>query len=313
MHRVLLSGWFSFLHGEVTTGDVLALRRVQEVLHRAGVPYDTAWSPVFRPGALRLTDAAPEAYSHVVFLCGPLQGPEVEVLHRQFAGCVRIAVGTSVPDAGTPAAARFHSVLPREAPGTAPPLDLAALAPGTAPVPVVGLILGQGRHGQHGHGHGHGREAVHALTRWLGAQDCARLPLDTHLDSGDWRLCAHPGQVQSLLGRLDTVVTDRPHGLVLALRAGVPVLAVDPVAGGAAVTAQARACDWPAVVAADRVGFAECERWWSWCLEAGGRRLARERSAGLTPARTHDRAHELLSVLRAFGSGEDGHPALKDC
>jgi Polysaccharide pyruvyl transferase len=38
-----------------------------------------------------------------------------------------------------------------------------------------------------------------------------------------------------IVGRLDFVVTMRLHGLVLALKHGVPALAVDPVADGAAV------------------------------------------------------------------------------
>jgi polysaccharide pyruvyl transferase WcaK-like protein len=44
-----------------------------------------------------------------------------------------------------------------------------------------------------------------------------------------------------VISRLDLVITMRMHGLVLALKHGVPALAVDPVAGGAKVTAQAQA------------------------------------------------------------------------
>jgi hypothetical protein len=57
----------------------------------------------------------------------------------------------------------------------------------------------------------------------------------------------------------------------------VPVLAVDPVAGGAKVTAQARACGWPALVPAEHASDAELDHWWSWCL-GPGRDLARRRS-----------------------------------
>ncbi|WP_371237484.1 hypothetical protein [Streptomyces pimonensis] len=53
--------------------------------------------------------------------------------------------------------------------------------------------------------------------------------------------------------RLDPVVTDRPHGLVLVLRVGTPVLAIDPVAVGAKVTAQAHACGWSALLTAERL------------------------------------------------------------
>jgi exopolysaccharide biosynthesis predicted pyruvyltransferase EpsI len=61
-------------------------------------------------------------------------------------------------------------------------------------------------------------------------------PLDTRLDSRDWRLCSTAEAFMSLVPRLEVVVTTRLHGLVLALPAGVPALAIDPVAGGGKVT-----------------------------------------------------------------------------
>lgn len=69
--RVLVTGWPSFLHGEATAGDVLAMAAVQDALAAAGIPCDLAWSPVFRPGRRTLDDAPPGAYSHLVFACGP--------------------------------------------------------------------------------------------------------------------------------------------------------------------------------------------------------------------------------------------------
>ena len=40
-------------------------------------------------------------------------------------------------------------------------------------------------------------------------------------------------EVESLIARMDVVLTTRLHGLVLALKHGVPVVAIDPIAGGA--------------------------------------------------------------------------------
>ena len=73
--RVLLTGWFSFLHGEATAGDVLAAEAVGGALDDAGIPYDTAWSPGFRPGALHLETADPAAYADVITVL--LNAPEV--------------------------------------------------------------------------------------------------------------------------------------------------------------------------------------------------------------------------------------------
>ncbi|MEJ1197283.1 MULTISPECIES: polysaccharide pyruvyl transferase family protein [unclassified Streptomyces] len=297
--KTLVTGWFSFLHGEATAGDVLALRRVEEVLRDAGLAYDVVWSPGFRADGAHFADVDPAAYSRLVFVCGPAHGPQVEEVHRRFAHCVRIAVGVSVVDPASPAVTGFHEVLARDAAGAAPTLDLAARAPALPARPVVGVVL---THGQHEYGGQRRHEEVAAgLTRWLAGKDCARLELETRLDAHDWRLCGTPAQLEAVLARLDLVVTDRLHGLVLALRAGTPALAVDPVAGGAKVTAQARACGWPALVAADRLAEDVLEHWWHWCL-TGGRDEARRIGAGFRAAdAAADAADGLVAALEAPG------------
>ncbi|PXY21773.1 polysaccharide pyruvyl transferase family protein [Prauserella endophytica] len=268
--RVLVTGWPSFLHGEATAGDVLSMRRIGAALAEAGVETDSAWSPRFRPGALRLDDAAPDRYSHLVFACGPAHGEQVRGLHERYASCRRIAVGVSVIDPGDPAVTGFHQVLARDGAGPPRP-DLAASAP-TSPVPVAGIVLAPG---QREYGDRRRHEQVHkALLAWAAGLDCARVPLDTRLDAADWRHCATGDQFVSLLGRLDVVLTTRLHGLVLALRAGVPALAVDPVGGGGKVSAQARALGWPAVVAAEDVTDERLDQWWRWCLSPSARQHA---------------------------------------
>jgi hypothetical protein len=280
--RVLVTGWPSFLHGEATAGDVLAMEAVREELTRAAVECELAWSPVFRPGALTLEEADPARYTHLVFACGPLQGQDIERLHRRFSGCRRVAVGVSVVDIADPAAAGFHVILPRDGSGVPPMGDLAsAPEPERAPemVPVAGVIRVSGQAEYPGRAR---NEAVcAALTQWLDGCGCALVPLDTRLDPRDWRLCGTPAELEAVIGRLDLVITMRMHGLVLALKHGVPALAVDPVAGGAKVTAQAQAWQWPAVVT---IGLDEAteealdpgrlDEWRDWCLSPAGRDAA---------------------------------------
>ncbi|MFJ4624136.1 polysaccharide pyruvyl transferase family protein [Streptomyces sp. NPDC088812] len=297
LRRILVTGWFGFLDGEATAGDVLALDRVRDVLRQAGLEHDVAWSPGFCPGGLHLSRVRPEDYSHLVFVCGPLHGPQIEELHRRFAHCARIAVGVSVVDADGPAVTGFHRVLARDGDGPDPTCDLAARAPALPARPVVGVIL---THGQHEYGARRRHERVaEEVTRWLSGRDCARLELETRLDTHDWRLPATPAQLESVLSRLDLVVTDRLHGMLLSLRAGVPALAVDPVEGGAKVTAQARACGWPALLPAERLDAAALDRWWQWCTTSG-RDLAREIGAGFRRGGP-DSADGLLRALRTPG------------
>ncbi|AXB42388.1 polysaccharide pyruvyl transferase family protein [Amycolatopsis albispora] len=272
--RVLLTGWPSFPDGEATAGDVLSLRSVRSALTSARIDNETAWSPVFRPGAMRLEDAEPSRYSHVVFVCGPAHGAQVRRLHERFGDCHRIAAGVSVIDPEDPAVTGFHRVLARDEPGGARP-DLAWHA-GTTRTPVIGVALAPG---QREYGGRRRHELVHgALDRWLSTLDCVRLPVDTRLDSRDWRNCATPDQFGSLLARLDALVTTRLHGLVFGLRAGIPVLAVDPIEGGGKVTAQARALGWPALVGAESVAEpGVLDHWWSWCLSERGRTAVHRR------------------------------------
>ncbi|WP_129843227.1 polysaccharide pyruvyl transferase family protein [Streptomyces sp. RFCAC02] len=298
--RTLVTGWFSFLDGEATAGDVLALRRVLAVLDGRGVPYDVAWSPGFRPDGLALEDARPADYERLVFVCGPLHGPLVAGLHERFAGCRRVAVGVSVIDPDDPAVTGFDAVLARDAAGRAPAADLSLRAPAEPRTPVVGLVLTQGQR-EYGARRAHG-EVAERVTAWLADTRCAPVVLETRLDTSDGRLCATPAQFLSALERMDAVVTDRLHGLVLALRAGVPPVAVDPVRGGAKVTAQARACGWPAVVPAERLDERRLDGWLAWCLGRGARAAAvRRRWLAAAP----DPADGLLPALGAVTGAPD--------
>ncbi|MCC5477959.1 polysaccharide pyruvyl transferase family protein [Streptomyces barringtoniae] len=117
-------------------------------------------------------------------------------------------------------------------------------------------------------------EAKVRLTGRTAGKDCARLAADTRLAAGDWRLCATAEQFLALVSRCDLVVTTRLHGLVPALRTGTPVIAVDPVSGGAKVGAQARAVGRPALVDAGAPSEELLDHWWRWALSRAGRTAA---------------------------------------
>jgi hypothetical protein len=299
----LIVGWFSFLHGEATAGDLLSMETVRAALGDAGIDHDVAWSQVMCPdGGLRLDQVAPRRYTHLLFVCGPAHGQPVRDLHRRFAGCHRVALGVSVVDPADPAVTGFHQVLPRDAPGEPPRPDL-AIYPRPGTVPVAGVLL---THGQREYGERRRHEHVTAeLSAWLRGTDCGRVELDTRMDPRDWRLCASPGQLESILRRLDVVVTTRMHGLVLALKNGVPALAVDPVAGGGKLSEQATAWLWPALVTADGIDGRSLDRQWAWCLSARGRLAA---AASAARARRSSPAHvrDLLRILGQSPSREAG-------
>lgn len=294
--RVLITGWPSFLHGEATAGDVLAMEAVFEALTGAGVPSEMAWSPVFRPAGPSLTELDPARFTHLVFACGPLMGAPVQELHERFARCRRIAVGVSVVDPADPAVLGFHTVLARDGSGGEPRRDLASEL-SIPDVPVVGVMLAPPQP-EYGLRRRH-EEVDRELTGWLNGRDCARVPLDPRLDLYGWRSATTPAQAEAVIRRLDLVVTTRVQGLVLALKNGVPALAVDPVEGGAEVAAQARAWGWPGLVMAGSglpvLPPGELDRQWDWCL--AGRAAAAAWDVGLTPGTPL--TQDLLAVLGA--------------
>lgn len=309
--RVLVVGWPSLREGEATAGDVLAMDTVAGALAAEGIPRDLAWSPVLRPECLSLDAADPGRYTHLVFACGPLTGPGVAGLHEKFRGCRRIAVGVSVPDPADPAVTGFHVVLPRDGPGVTPAGDLSAVpsaVPSASPrgrdLPVAGVVMVAGQAEYSGRGeHEHVAES---LAQWLRGCGCARIPLDTRLDSRDWRLCGTPHEFEAIVSRLDLVVTMRLHGLVLALAHGVPALAVDPVAGGAKVTAQARAWRWPALLKPGpdgRVDPASLDYWRDWCVSPAGRTAAARAAASPPAAPLPDLLAALRYPVSRAGSG----------
>lgn len=294
--RVLVVGWSSVLHGEATAGDVLSMAAVATAVAAAGYAVDTAWSAVMRPGGgLALDDADPARYTHLVFACGPLHGEPVLELHERFRACARIAVGVSVLDPADPAVTGFDLVVPRDVAGAAGRRDLAASV-AVGAVPVVGVFL---THGQQEYAGRRRHESVgDVLAGWLRARPEATLDLDTRLDPRDWRLAATPGQLESVVRRLDAVVTTRLHGLVLALKNGVPAVVVDPVSGGAKVTAQARAWGWP-VLDADGLTPAALDAALDHALSGPGRAAAREAagSASVTPPGGDPQLAALLAAL----------------
>ncbi|MFD2419663.1 polysaccharide pyruvyl transferase family protein [Amycolatopsis pigmentata] len=290
--RVLVTGWASFRHGEATAGDVLSLRCVRSALTESGIAADIAWSDGYLPSARTLAETDPRDYTHLVFACGPVHGWQVEQLHHEFADCERIAVGVSVLDARDPAVTGFHRVLARD--GCGPARADLSLSGDTAATPVAGVIFAPG---QAEYGDRRRHDTVHdTLSAWMSEVDCAWLPLDTRLDTTDWRHCSTPDQFASVLSRLDVIVTTRLHGLVLGLRAGVPVLAVDPVSGGGKLTAQAQALRWPALTLADPPAL---EHWWRWCRSSEGKAKAMAVAKSSTEPPMTELVRELREELTA--------------
>jgi len=269
--RVLVGGWFSLDRGGATAGDLAALDVVRNWLDAGGWAYDVALARPFAGGvdwrAVRPTD-----YETLVLVCGPVS-PRLATwqLVSRFADCRLLGVGVSVVDTHE-AYARFSALLARD--GLDEPQPDLAFAAELPHVPVVGVLR---VHHQAEYANGRHADVDRAIAEHLASRTLVAVQIDTQLETTSSGLRT-PGEVAALVAKMDAVITTRLHGLVLALRAGVPAAAVDPIAGGAKVAAQARAVGWPHVVTADEVDDETLRRLLDACLEPGARSLARQRA-----------------------------------
>jgi len=296
--RALVIGHFS------TIGDIESLDYVRGVLDEQGIahdilPYNSKFVGEIA-GATLISRVDPAQYTHLVAVCGPLW-PELldrrGIALERFAHCTRIGVNLTmvVPlDAWNP----FHVLLERDSSRATRP-DLTFLQP-TGRAPLAGLCT-IARQREYGERQQHGR-AVALMTELIDARGLAAIDIDTRWpkrrNAGG---LGSPAQVMAVIDRLDVMLTNRLHGMVYALKAGVPVLAIDPVRGGDKVTAQAGILGWPAVTTVEDGSAEKLAELLDWCLSEQGREAAKsvaERArAQLQPA-----AEELRAALIAqFG------------
>ena len=258
-------GWFSFRNGHATAGDLLTRDLIAAWLREAGCDCDVANAPPFAGGVdWRKTKAS--RYSHVVFVCGPFQDGELEQeMRRHFAGVPLIGMNLSMVQP-LQSYNPFAHLFERDSTRAARP-DL-VFATREKRVPVVGCCLVEP--------YDAGRTEITdpAIDRLLARQEAAIVRIDTRLDENAVGLRT-PREVESLIAKMDVVVTTRLHGTVLALKNGVPALAIDPEMGGFKIVRQAGLIGWPVAFAVDQISDKALAEAFAYCLTEEARELAR--------------------------------------
>ena len=268
--RVLVAGWFSFAGMGTTAGDLLARDVAVSWLSQADIPYDISAVAPFGEGVdWRTSD--PTAYTHIVFVCGPFgNGPPVAEFLDKFRECRLFGLNLSMLqrlEDWNP----FEVLFERDSTRTMRP-DISLLHRSTSRR-VAGLILVHPQH-EYGMRGGHA-QANRALSELLSAQNIVAIPIDTCLETSSTGL-SQPAQVEALITRMDFVATTRVHGLTLALKNGIPALAVDPIKGKAKVHRQAMALGWPAAIGVDELSEGRLADLCAYCLTAEARAKAWE-------------------------------------
>jgi hypothetical protein len=227
------------------------------------------------PGALDLRRVRPELYSHLIIICGPCHRKlfrRKTTLLERFAHCRKIGVNLTMVDS-LAAWNPFDDLLERDSDRTRRP-DLTFLADDAAGPVVARCFIGQRRHCHYGSRQLHGQAAA-AINAAIKRNGLAPVDVDTrwcHPDNQTGQ--NNSAAILSILKRMDLVLTTRLHGLVFGLRAGVPAIVVDPIRGGAKVTAQARALNWPKICGAEDLTPAWLDAAIAWGLSPDARALA---------------------------------------
>lgn len=269
--RALVTGHFS------TVGDIEVLRHVEARLSGSGIPFDVAPYTLdlldFDPTWVDAGDLNPVGYTHLIVVCGPY-APDYPVKYPQvfarFRHCVHVGVNLTMV---APLADNnpFDALLERDSDQAVRP-DLSFLL--TVPrVPVIGLCLARSQR-EYGARQMHD-EAETRLRDLLRRAGAAVVELDTTLPRSANRTgIGSAAEFESILARLDALVTTRLHGTVLALKNGVPVLAVDAIAGRDKVTRQADLLGWPEIHALELVSDKDLDAALARCLEPGAKQRA---------------------------------------
>jgi Polysaccharide pyruvyl transferase len=271
--KALVAGWFSFEQMGASAGDLMARDLACEWLRDADCPYDVALAPPFT-GGVDWTKVDPRDYSPVIFVCGPFgNGWPVTDFLQHFSGCRLIGLNLSMLDPldqWNP----FDRLWERDSSAMARP-DMAFLS-AQSPVPILGLVLIDTQP-EYRDRDSHQR-ANDALRRLAAESGAATVNIDTRLDTNSTGL-GTAAQIESLIARMDVVLTTRLHGTVLAVKNGVPALAVDSVVGGGKIRRQAEAIGWTCVLPVESLSEQALRDALRYCLSGEARAKAKECAA----------------------------------
>jgi hypothetical protein len=257
----LLIVWYGSIKGHGTIGDLLSLQSVashlvgmgHRVLHASAEPWHI-------PGSTRVEFACVsfDELDGVIFTCGPMlrHHPETQALFKQFEHLRKIGIGVSIlPAENDNFYDPFDQVLARE--GKYPAYeDVAIIAPPNSligDVPsmtnqqlVIGLCL-RGLQLEYGlercaweRVEGTALRTAKHLTQKRGARV---IHIENHLARSN----KSPAEIEALYKSCNLIITSRFHGAMLALRHGVPFIAIDQIVGGAKVSNLVGATEWPFV------------------------------------------------------------------
>jgi hypothetical protein len=271
LSKFLLIGFFS------TVGDTDCLQVVKAMLDRAGKTYDVAaYSDTIGrslEGSISLRSANPRNYEGLVVICGPCWPGVFSQFGfdiAKFASCKRIGVNLTMLrplHEWNP----FHVLIERDS-NQLTRADLSFLAPAMTR-DVVGLCLVDK---QDEYKDRQQLSLASSIARDLISQvGAVAVKIDTRWPvTRNESSLANASEVLSVMAKMDVIITNRLHGLVFALKAGVPAIAIDGISGGGKVLAQAKVLGWPMALGVDDASPDRLMEMYLWCRSQDGKSAA---------------------------------------
>jgi hypothetical protein len=290
-NRALVVGHFSIPGGGGTFGDIEAQELVCEWLSQAHIKFDVASNTEDGIKGLKIEQVDERNYGIFIFVCGPWypQKRIPSLLLKKFKHCLKIGVNLTTYGHGT---AGFDYLLSRDSPDEIN-VDI-SFANKVNLLPVIGVALVE-------------RQIVYAkrqrhlyvkqiIQEYLETGEAVPIWLDTVANNNKVGI-KNSQQFESLIRKTDIVITNRLHGMVLGLKNSVPVIAIDAVAGGGKVTAQAKALGWPMLISAESLSVEKLRESVRICLDTntGPDVKKSQQQALLSIAKTQD---QFLNILQ---------------
>lgn len=251
--RIAIAGWFSFDLPHNTAGDLLARQSTITWAQDAGYICDVAVAHPRHANEVATDELSEENYDAIVFVCGPLTESHILPFIKRFSGIRRIALNVSIVNTSN-LANEFDVIIPRDSPIETNP-DI-SLATSQKSVPVIGLIYVGKQREYPTQQHDAVEQLVERVINKIGA---ATVMIDTRLPHNQYGLSSI-AQIESVIGRMDAVITTRLHGAVLSLRNGTPPVVIDSVPEGAKVSRQMKALNWPLAYTIGNLTESDLER-----------------------------------------------------
>jgi hypothetical protein len=271
--KILLLGFFS------TVGDLEVLEVLTIWLKKRNYSYDIAAYDKAEnnaiEGAIDIFTLNPSEYTHLVIVCGPFLSNtfiKKRINLNHFSHCVTIGFNLSIIESLEKYNPFDYLMIRDYNEFHKPDASFLCVKP---KIPVFGICLTP-KQNEYKEKQQH-ESADKLFFNLITKNNFAAIKINTQWpisNNGTW--INSPEAFESVCCRLDVMLTTRLHGMVLALKSGIPVIAIDPIRGGAKVKNQGKAIGWPYVFCIDEINEELLIKTAKSCLLPESRELAKE-------------------------------------